>query len=99
MTSDVKIVVARGIVKLFLTRFDKNPDNDFGALVTPWKTIHIMEHRWDDNKLIEHELVHVDQINRLGSLKWTIMYLWYQIRYGYDKNPFEIEAREKSGVR
>jgi len=97
--TDVKIVIAKGIYNWILIKFDKNPKNDFGAMVTPWKTIHIMEHRKDDAKLIEHEMVHIDQINRLGSLRWTIMYLWYQLRYGYDENPFEIEAREKSGVR
>ena len=30
----------------------------------------------------------------MGLLRWAITYLWYNLRYGYYDNPFEIEARE-----
>ena len=43
-----------------------------------------------------HEMVHVEQIRREGLLKFYIKYLWYNLRYGYKKNPYEVEARRKS---
>ena len=43
--------------------------------------------------LIKHELVHVKQVQRLGWFKFYFLYLWYSIRYGYENNPFEVEAR------
>lgn len=43
-----------------------------------------------------HELVHVEQIERDGVLKFYPKYLWYQLRYGYKRNPYEVEARKKA---
>lgn len=40
----------------------------------------------------KHERVHIDQIRKHGVLKFYILYLWYWKKYGYDMNPFEIEA-------
>ena len=45
------------------------------------------------DKLFRHELQHVYQVQREGWLKFYITYLWYQIRYGYCKYPYEDEAR------
>ena len=39
-----------------------------------------------------HELVHIAQVNRLGWLKFYILYLYYSWKYGYRQNPFEKEA-------
>ena len=46
-----------------------------------------------------HEFVHVEQVRRLGWLRFYAEYLYQNIRYGYDKNLFEIEARERTGVK
>jgi len=88
-----KIVEAEGIYKLFLTKLG------YGAITMPWKTIHMLSDRLQDEKLVAHEMVHIEQIEREGALIFTLKYLWYNIKYGYDNNPYEIEAREKSGVR
>ena len=40
-----------------------------------------------------HEQAHIEQVKRDGRLKFIFKYLWYSIRYGYDKNPYEVEAR------
>lgn len=42
---------------------------------------------------VRHELVHVNQYQRLGFIKFLWLYSMYSIRYGYYKNPLEIEAR------
>lgn len=41
-----------------------------------------------------HELKHVEQYRRLGTLKFIIKYLLESIRHGYHNNKFEVEARE-----
>ena len=47
------------------------------------------------NRLYRHELEHCYQVKRLGRFKFYTTYLWYQLRYGYKKNPFEVEANER----
>jgi len=47
------------------------------------------------DELRRHEDCHKVQWKRDGIVKFSIKYLWYNIRYGYDKNPYEIEARNK----
>lgn len=42
-----------------------------------------------------HELVHINQIQKIGWLKFYITYLWYSVKLGYRNNPYEKEAREK----
>ena len=43
--------------------------------------------------LIRHELAHRDQMRRLG-VRFYIQYLRQYAKYGYNKMPLEIEARE-----
>lgn len=44
-----------------------------------------------------HEAIHIKQVKEHGRLKFICKYLWYNIRYGYKNNPFEVEARKLSG--
>ena len=45
------------------------------------------------NKCLQiHELTHVKQIERDGIIKFSVMYTYYTIKYGYRDNPYEIEA-------
>jgi hypothetical protein len=44
--------------------------------------------------VLRHEEVHVRQWRRYGYVRFSLRYLWYQMRYGYDRNPFEVEARQ-----
>lgn len=48
-----------------------------------------------ERQLYRHELEHCYQVERLGRLRFYTTYIWYQIRYGYKKNPFEVEANER----
>lgn len=43
----------------------------------------------------KHEAFHIEQVKREGRLKFIVKYLWFNIRYGYKNNPYEVEAREK----
>lgn len=48
-----------------------------------------------DKCWMKHELAHIEQYKKHGVLKFLTLYIWYSIKYGYYKNPFEVEAREK----
>lgn len=43
-----------------------------------------------------HEECHKLQWRRDGAFKFIMKYLWYQLRYGYAKNPYEVEANSWS---
>ena len=90
MTSRMRIRAARGLVRWYLRR------TGFWAITLPlWTpTIYILEEHWYDHDLLEHELVHVDQIRRMGRVRFALTYLWYQARHGYQNNPLEVEARK-----
>jgi hypothetical protein len=47
-----------------------------------------------NKKLMNHELIHIEQIRDCGVILFYILYLWYWVKYGfsYRNNPFEVEA-------
>jgi hypothetical protein len=62
-----------------------------GMVLWPWmwiKAAHV------STRLFRHELEHCYQIARLGRLRFYVTYLFYSVRYGYKRNPFEVEARK-----
>lgn len=75
--------------------------NTFGyvAIVNPFSLVcHVLpEYLPLSHRLKTHEQTHFAQIKREGRLKFCIKYLYYNLRYGYRNNPYEIEAREASG--
>jgi hypothetical protein len=52
-----------------------------------------------DKVHIAHEKVHLRQQLRGLLIFFYIRYFYYHWRYGYERNPYEVEAREKSGSR
>lgn len=46
-------------------------------------------------KMHKHEACHIEQVKKEGRLKFIIKYLFYNIKYGYQNNPYEVEARSK----
>lgn len=50
---------------------------------------------WDESsRLYQHEAVHWRQYQRMGLVRFYVIYLWYQLQYGYKNNPMEVEARQ-----
>lgn len=50
---------------------------------------------WETNeRLIKHELEHLEQMKRDGKWRFAVQYLWWSWKYGYRNNPYEIKARE-----
>lgn len=81
-----KFVAAYGPWRWFLAGFG------YRAITMPWKTIYVLREHLDDEQLRRHELVHIEQIERDGAIRFSILYLWYLVRYGYRRNPYELEA-------
>jgi hypothetical protein len=46
-----------------------------------------------DKKWVAHELAHIQQYKKYGTLKFLFLYLIESIKHGYYNNSFEIEAR------
>ncbi len=59
-----------------------------------WPFVLFRDHADDvDATLFRHEMEHVYQVLRSGIFVFYFRYLWYHFRYGYDANPYEIEAK------
>lgn len=87
-----RIVVANHFWRWFLKRCG------FAAITMPWRKIYVLrEHRFNKS-LLRHELVHIEQIKRDGPVWFSIKYLWWTLRYGYFKNPYEIQAYAKEPI-
>lgn len=82
----VKISQARGLIEFILRR------TGFGGITLPWG-VFILRERLRDHALIAHERVHVEQIQRMGILRFYLTYVWQWLRYGYQDMPLEKEAR------
>jgi hypothetical protein len=46
----------------------------------------------NDENWLKHELMHVFQYEREGFIRFLFKYVWLSIRYGYKRNPLELEA-------
>lgn len=70
----------------------------FQGITMPWNRAYYWPWPPPDG-LVAHERVHLDQLRRLGPVRFTARYLWLLLRHGYEAHPMEIEARERSGHR
>lgn len=63
------------------------------GLTMPWRTIYMRPDCFHDTRLRAHELAHIGQIERLGPVWFSVVYIYQLCRYGYDDMPLEREAR------
>jgi hypothetical protein len=68
------------------------------AMTMPWGTVLVLPEQVENEKLLRHEQVHLMQISRDGAIVWTLKYLFYLIRHGYQNSPYEVEARRIAGI-
>ena len=97
--------VKYGIVGLtiltFIQRRNSNPHIfyvnklpfGFNGFILPPFGIFIKKEFKDSEDLRLHELVHWNQFQRDGLLPFLFNYIKFQNAYGYDGNPYELEAR------
>jgi hypothetical protein len=67
------------------------------AIAMPWRTVYLMPKYFHHEKLRLHEAVHVEQMQREGTLRFCVLYLYWLCKYGYWEHPFELEAYRRSG--
>ena len=88
----------------------KIKENSWAAGIAAWKlgtdsvalvlggTIHLhnisKKDFLHDEKLVKHELKHIEQFMQYGTIRFLCLYLIEWIKHGYINNRFEIEARE-----
>jgi len=72
---------------------------NFNAKTIPPFGIFISESQKNNKMLIRHELVHWKQYQKEGFLNFTRNYLKANSYFGYDANPYEVEARLLSGEK
>ena len=65
-----------------------------GGAFTIGATIYVSGNRMSESTY-RHELVHVAQFERYGLIGFMARYLYYQVVYGYQLNPLEVEARTR----
>ena len=96
---DNVVYVFRSLLSLSLVISSRVSNINFIAITNPFtKRIHVKNKNIFDNidkdsNLFRHELIHIYQIEYLGFLKFTFLYIIYSIKCGYTNNPFEIQAR------
>ena len=67
------------------------------AGITLWRTIWLGMHVTPDPELLLHELRHVHQFQ--ADRAFPLKYLWQSLRRGYDRNPYELDARAYAARR
>jgi hypothetical protein len=65
--------------------------------ITLWRTVFLAPATPLSAGLLLHELRHVHQF--LGHRTFPVRYLWQSLRYGYSRNPYEVDARRYSALR
>jgi hypothetical protein len=65
----------------------------YNGFVVPPFGVFIREKHKESKELLLHELVHWQQYQREGMLPFLFNYTSEALTKGYDKNPYEIEAR------
>lgn len=92
---------------LILTIFQKINNAEYVAMINPF-TLRVLTlgkrnlDKFDTENLYiyripvrmhSHEMRHIYQVKSEGRIKFVVKYLWYNIKYGYHMNPYEIDAR------
>lgn len=69
------------------------------AIAMPWGRIYVREEWLHNESVLYHETIHIAQMKRDGRICFSLKYLWWLARYGYEKNPYEIEANRLEAER
>jgi hypothetical protein len=67
------------------------------GIAMPWGKAYIRKSCFGDVALRAHEAEHLAQMQRMGPVWFSLVYVWQLARYGYWNAPLEIEARRKEG--
>lgn len=91
--SKVKIKEARGLIKSFMKLFG------FLGWTSLWNTVYLMPGHKSNAVVVQHELIHIEQMRREGKLLFMLKYTWWLLTRGYKNNPYEVEARTSQQLK
>lgn len=97
IVGDLKLV-NNSILCLIVYIVNRIRKDNFVAIVNAFNSrVHILSKNYfeklnENDILYKHELVHLYQIKEIGRFKFILKSIYYTIRYGYLKNPFEVQA-------
>lgn len=83
----MKVKTASGPIRWFMKACG------FAGWTSFWNTVYVMPGWESYAPLIRHEAKHLEQIERLGRVRFALAYTWELLRRGYWRNRFEVEAR------
>ena len=92
--------IHNSLLCLIVKIVNKITKNSFIAITNIFnKRVHIISFIYydkinEDEILYKHELCHIYQVKKLGLPLFLIKDIFYTLKYGYAKNPLEIEAYE-----
>ena len=81
------VKVASGPLLWFMNRMK------FQGWTSLWGNIYFVPGFEQDAGLVRHEQTHLKQMQADGKFVYMVKYLYWNVRYGYLLNPYEIEAR------
>jgi hypothetical protein len=87
MLATIEPKPAKHVIRWFLRA------TGYGGITLPPLGIFILAERLGEERLVRHEQRHWLQYQMLGARRFYLRYIWYTIRYGYQNNPMEVEAR------
>jgi len=71
------------------------PQNRSAVTIYPFILFRTPEAR---RKWLDHEMVHIAQVEEKGWFRFYSSYIWHHLRYGYKGNKYEEEASHKDPV-
>lgn len=83
--------------KIYYLPFDI-PGSQMAATIPPFGIFIESKYKGNDD-LLNHELVHWDQYQRMGLLIFYKTYISEYIKYGRKYGPMEVEARKLSKLK
>ena len=66
-----------------------------GLAISPFFFVRPQKNKKKEAETVKHELVHIKQQRDAWIFPFYIKYFYYQIKYGYSNNPYEVEAFKK----
>ena len=85
----MKIRTAKGFIAAYMLLFG------FCGWASFWRVIYVLPGHEHNQRLLRHERCHLEQIERDGRLLFSIKYLYWLAKFGYNgDHPYEVEARK-----
>lgn len=90
------MILTNWLAKLVVKTAAKITPNTVGVTLWPFIFIYPPELK-NNERLIKHEQEHIKQYKKYWIAGFLPVYIYNHIKYGYQNNPLETEARNAEG--